>query len=675
MAKAGQLAIQREEFGYVQRSAWRQADRLHEEVIDLDSPFSVSLAAGTHLYTFVLIGDQNAGKSTFLHSFACYQDENYLELSSLLPVLSSSFLNTRFLPEGDNRRAIDEPPFLDTDIARGTIAMVLDDFAFFVEEHNLDHSLVLDLPKGTRFVVVQFIEFGGDHLDQLMDASLIGSQRIADIVERSREMLRECRKIVYFVNGHTLFRDAAEQGCLHAASMATLERRLAFLNSSLLPADVGVMVHMTRPPAALSPETAAHILASTRAALHISGEDDASSAASTTAAAAVDAPELSAAERAARVLAAVLSGLRARHAWHLNLSERVTCADQVDPFSGSLVPEAIVNTLACMFRTEMMKSGVGQAQPDLFAAQHMLACYKEPERRLLPPDDTLDMFLDQEAFRDYLDDLHFSEAPVPILLQRFHHVALRLAAAGLAVLDHAASAHAPLRITVVGGVAFTNVKAGEASSYTCCAGSDGGGAAGSDCIDYVSGDQSNSGSGDNSGCSVRVRFPTFVPLMRVVESYFSHNVPGELWLDAARPLFAGTQDPELYAQLEAAATALGAKVVELLPLSAVNTTPQEAAAGGAAGGAGAGSDSLQAWHLWLWMAEEYALAQRLLRREQQPSAVRLPLPQNGVSPAQRDALLAFLEGSGFARVEGGKMNSAAGDNDNDNVVVYDIIVE
>eukprot|EP00053_Salpingoeca_punica_P016812 m.159968 g.159968 ORF g.159968 m.159968 type:complete len:388 (+) comp17048_c2_seq2:188-1351(+) len=289
MAKAGQLAIQREEFGYVQRSAWRQADRLHEEVIDLDSPFSVSLAAGTHLYTFVLIGDQNAGKSTFLHSFACYQDENYLELSSLLPVLSSSFLNTRFLPEGDNRRAIDEPPFLDTDIARGTIAMVLDDFAFFVEEHNLDHSLVLDLPKGTRFVVVQFIEFGGDHLDQLMDASLIGSQRIADIVERSREMLRECRKIVYFVNGHTLFRDAAEQGCLHAASMATLERRLAFLNSSLLPADVGVMVHMTRPPAALSPETAAHILASTRAALHISGEDDASSAASTTAAAAVDA--------------------------------------------------------------------------------------------------------------------------------------------------------------------------------------------------------------------------------------------------------------------------------------------------------------------------------------------------------------------------------------------------
>ena len=33
------------------------------------SPFSSVVAAGTHVFTFLLLGDQNAGKSTFLHSF------------------------------------------------------------------------------------------------------------------------------------------------------------------------------------------------------------------------------------------------------------------------------------------------------------------------------------------------------------------------------------------------------------------------------------------------------------------------------------------------------------------------------------------------------------------------------------------------------------------------------
>jgi hypothetical protein len=32
------------------------------------------------------MGDQNAGKSTFLHTFTHNEDERFLELSSLLPV-------------------------------------------------------------------------------------------------------------------------------------------------------------------------------------------------------------------------------------------------------------------------------------------------------------------------------------------------------------------------------------------------------------------------------------------------------------------------------------------------------------------------------------------------------------------------------------------------------------
>ncbi len=36
-------------------------------------------------------------------------------------------------------------PFLDTDIARAVVTLTIDDFAFFVEEYELDHSLVLAL--------------------------------------------------------------------------------------------------------------------------------------------------------------------------------------------------------------------------------------------------------------------------------------------------------------------------------------------------------------------------------------------------------------------------------------------------------------------------------------------------------------------------------------------------
>jgi hypothetical protein len=40
--------------------------------------------------------------------------------------------------------------------------------AFFVEERGLEHALVTTLPRDTCYVVVQCIEFGGDHLDLLM---------------------------------------------------------------------------------------------------------------------------------------------------------------------------------------------------------------------------------------------------------------------------------------------------------------------------------------------------------------------------------------------------------------------------------------------------------------------------------------------------------------------------
>lgn len=48
---------------------YHQPDLYHEEVLDLDSPFASIVHVGTQVFSFLLLGDQNAGKSTFLHSF------------------------------------------------------------------------------------------------------------------------------------------------------------------------------------------------------------------------------------------------------------------------------------------------------------------------------------------------------------------------------------------------------------------------------------------------------------------------------------------------------------------------------------------------------------------------------------------------------------------------------
>ena len=45
----------------------------------------------------VIATRQNAGKSTFMHAFGHHHDDNWLELTSELPILTSTFLNTRFL--------------------------------------------------------------------------------------------------------------------------------------------------------------------------------------------------------------------------------------------------------------------------------------------------------------------------------------------------------------------------------------------------------------------------------------------------------------------------------------------------------------------------------------------------------------------------------------------------
>ena len=96
-SKETALPIQRTELGFVQHTLYRQPDLYHEAVIELDSPFAAIFAADTAVFSFLVLGDQNAGKSTFLHAFTYDEDANFIQLTSHFPILTSTFVNSRFL--------------------------------------------------------------------------------------------------------------------------------------------------------------------------------------------------------------------------------------------------------------------------------------------------------------------------------------------------------------------------------------------------------------------------------------------------------------------------------------------------------------------------------------------------------------------------------------------------
>ena len=136
VAKVDCLPVEEDDFGFFQRASFTNHDLYHEDVIEMETPFDVvASSGGTVTRTVVLVGDQNAGKSTFLHSFLHASDWNYTRLMQRLPVLQAHFLNARFLPEKEAR---DELPFLDTDLARTTFLVGLDDWNLLLEEHGYE---------------------------------------------------------------------------------------------------------------------------------------------------------------------------------------------------------------------------------------------------------------------------------------------------------------------------------------------------------------------------------------------------------------------------------------------------------------------------------------------------------------------------------------------------------
>ena len=277
--KSAGLPVERTQFGFVQRARFSHPDLHHEEVLELDSPFAATVAAGTHVFSFVLLGDQNAGKSTFLHSFSYTDEPNWLELSSYLPLLSSAFLNVRLLPPGDDTPPRDELPYIDTDIGRSNFLMTAENFAFFLHEFGLAPDSdargagasppLRECLGDARYVLTQFIEIGGDHLDRLIARATPTGCTVSspasspgwldDTLRMSERLLRGVGRGGYYLNAATLFpshvvpTDAGENGdatelVISVPALRLLLDRLSYLSHSAPTAGLELLILVSRLP-------------------------------------------------------------------------------------------------------------------------------------------------------------------------------------------------------------------------------------------------------------------------------------------------------------------------------------------------------------------------------------------------------------------------------------------
>jgi hypothetical protein len=187
--KIAMLPIRWHDFGPFQSRVFHQPDLYHEEVVSMDSPFDVvsSRSGSVCVRTVLLLGDQNAGKTTFLHCFTDQDDDSFTSLTSVLPVLQAAFLNSRFLPEDT---AMDELPFLDTDLARSTVLLSMDDWNFVLEEQNLPPET-----SKSAFMCLQLLEIGGDHLDRLMHIGSVKDEKLQRICVQSLALLSSVDKV------------------------------------------------------------------------------------------------------------------------------------------------------------------------------------------------------------------------------------------------------------------------------------------------------------------------------------------------------------------------------------------------------------------------------------------------------------------------------------------------
>ena len=418
-------------------------------------------------------------------------------------------------------------------------------------------------------------------------------QSTKDIVARSRTLLTQCKKVIYFANGASLtgagaahpqkrqrttvasaakssggaaatFRDAdcaaaaaggaeagtAEEGMvLDDTHLQTLASRLEFLNE-VLPDGVEVMLQISRCPGGPmhANVSVGDAVAAALTGAHIEqevGESD--GAADAEKPAAGDGPAAAASfngtMQGARQLPAflmeVLQALGRRKQWKPGLVGPVYSSDHLDD-EGNLDPEAICNTLGRMFKREMIFS---QSDPSGFVVKHVLECFKQPLLRV-DDADTFSIWLTRGIFQDYLEDLDgMTEVPDTVMLQRYDGVAQSLVARGLAI-QHFSCNYSKIVITIVqksspspsDAVEGTETVKTVLASPAPVAPAPEWGAVGS--VAPVTSTTAAPAVVIVGGVAqptptaadrIRIRFPYQVQLLELLDAYFGRNVPSELW--------------------------------------------------------------------------------------------------------------------------------------------------
>lgn len=419
------LPIEKTEYGFVQKNFYQHAELYDEEVVELDSPFASSVNSKTKVFTFLLLGDQNAGKSTFLHAFTNQNDKNWTELTSYFPLLSSKFLNTRFhfdqsqqensllLNNNSNSspssttipwKPMDEPPFLDTDLARLSCVMTAENFKFFLSENNISHDFYFPISEKKTitsgstlfddvvYVAIQFIELGGDHLDSLMkrrkqqqqlqrEEIQSEKQQFYDVLDKSLELLKNAKKTIYFVNTKTLFDGSLN---FRNESIQLLLERLNFLNG-LFPKGHEILFCLSR----------------------ISNFNSSSS-------------------MIIELFRQKFQQFKNEFKWNLGVSDIFIGSHLNDDEEQSLSVSNLIGTLVRCFDLRMANS---QRKAYGFVVNNLFNLYKKIITSLSKEETSIWFplfWINKEIWLEFLDEQPFLEIPGPTLLQLFEPVVSKL---------------------------------------------------------------------------------------------------------------------------------------------------------------------------------------------------------------------------------------------------------
>lgn len=583
ICKEDYLPIEKTDFGFVQKTKYYQPDLYHEEVIELDSPFASIVASGTQVYTFLFLGDQNAGKSTFIHSFTYYPDPNFLELSTTLPILTSTFLNTRFLVD-PQRQPRDEMPFLDTDIGRGTVLIGRSDFEFFLEENGI---CLEEYPQDTRYIVLQFIEIGGDHLDLIMSPLNSIPTQFHDIVNRSIQLLKEARKTVYFVNLNNLLQPLCDNTNnnnvtikngdnrevdndfktkfleINPNSYHTLLNRLRFLNKTL-PQNHEILLYLSRIP---SNDRRLHFAKiSQQTGIDFKDMESATN------------KELEV--TIVEVIQRLLFRCAIEENWTIKLVGIFTSNHlNVD---GSLNPQNIIQTLVRLFKSQMTHS---KEEPEKFVAQYLIQCFKEAHHRFTK-DGVFQLWISKETFYEYLlnGNIGITEVPENVLVQKFERVVQIFANNNLCLIHYGGN-HSNICVQfqfhsdTTKEIFFWSPVSSESERVQ----------------------------------KLEIRFPYFAPLFDIINTYFIYNIPAEFWLQKA-PL-TKISDLEIAKQLswvldQQLTSEIDKQLDNILQLQQKPEQYNE--------------ESYNIVHTFFWLLEEWVMGYRLLERITEMTTVSFP---------------------------------------------------